>query len=147
MRIPRWIQASVALACFGLLCWDAGRRLPLEYPSLRRCLADPKAFEGRTIWVQHSRVAETAPGAFVVDHREAGRLRIESNLQPALGDFVMVQGVFDGHRGLRALRTSVNRWYDVERWGIYVVSAITLVAVALLARRRFAWRDGALHPR
>ncbi len=147
MKVPRWLQAVVAIGGFALLCADAARRLPDKYPPLRRCVADPARYVGRMIWISHAPVLESGPEHFVVDASRVGPVRIHSTLHPAPGAWVMVKGLYVGGREVRALGTDLDSAYPLRRAAVYAISIAALALVAWLLHRHFAWRDGALRGR
>lgn len=137
----------MAVLGFSALAVDASSRLPDRHPSIKRCIENPTKFQGRMIWIQHSPVIESTREWFDIERPEFGRVRVVSPYSPPVGHYVMVQGVYLGGRQVRGFRYDLNPRYGLQRTGVYLVSIAALIGIAWALRRRFVWRDGAVHPR
>ena len=137
----RLLKFLIPLGLLVLLGADASWRVGESRPGIGRMLADPDRYDGRDVWLSAMKIVETAPDG-IVGYGDGARLLIRTPERPAIGSFVMVGGVFRKDRSLEARQIHVSKNWEIQRGGIYGISALVLVifGIAFLKRFRLGWK-------
>lgn len=144
--MKRLLVALVAAALFGALCWDARDRLAEIYPTLWMCREEPQKYAGKLVWVNPCKVMAAQEGSFQILY-DGDWVRVHSALQPDVGSQVKVTGRFLPDGSILASTWAEDNAFRIKRRGVIAVSMLVLVTFAFVLRRRFTWRDGAIHPK
>ncbi|MBI2930859.1 MAG: hypothetical protein HYY16_04345 [Planctomycetes bacterium] len=130
------------------MCLHALWQLPKVRPMSVHCLAHPTEYEGRVVWTGSQPVLESTSEGFTL-RAEGKILRVQSDLKPAAGRWVVARGIFRAPDLLVAQQVKDLGRFPLHRRSAYGVS-FAVLAVWLwffLKRFRLGLRGGLFHPK
>jgi hypothetical protein len=144
------VKFLLPLLGFAALSASAAWILPKSRPHITSALADPAAFEGRTVWVSAREVTGYQNGLFTLGV-DGFAVRVRSDRKPGTGKHVSVTGTFRAPDIVEARPEDVKEfwnWSAQRYFGAYGISVIVLAVWAFffLKRFRLGIRGGLFHP-
>lgn len=132
----RALKILIPLALFGLLVVDAAWRIPYSKPGAPQMLADPAAFDGRTVWIPTAKVTETIPGGVQLDYRGTP-VKLMTPDRYDVGTYLTARGIFRKSGVVEAEEIHESKNWKAQRGGIYGISAVVLLVFLVSFLKRF----------
>jgi len=133
------------LAVVALLGVYASKQGDEINPSLWRVLAEPRRWDGTTVWIPEAWLVSAGAQEYEIVRAES-RLRVKGPPPGPVGSRITLRAVFRGDAPrLEALEARVLPWSNRRRRAMEIVSVLVLLGVTLNLLRHFAFRPQALH--
>lgn len=136
------LAGLVVIACLGVYCFNRGDNLN---PALWRAVAEPKRWDGTTLWIPEAWVVKAGAKEYEIVRAEM-RLRVKGVPPGPQGSRITLRAVFRGDGpSLEAIEARLLPSSTRRRRVMEFVSVAVLVAVILNLLRHFAFRPQVLH--
>lgn len=135
----RW-KLGAALTVIAILGVAAARWGDSINPALGRCVAEPRRWEGASLWFPAARILSVRETDYEIA-TGAAQIRVTGRAPAASGALITLTGIFraDGPR-FEPLRTRVLSPHVHLRWLMEAVSIVVALAVLANFARHFLFR-------